>query len=246
MLSGTAVPATTDRVLLDGLRRALAAPAGLPLQGAKAGAALFGASAASRAAAQRCRSEGLVSVLRTESRGPQKREICALSERGLSFLVIELGPADAVRDLSSAISAYSAEVGALSSAAARLQTTLNGLRRAVETTLVRLAPADARLAADGNADWIQAVFRHLERRAEAGATGDCPLPELFGHARRADADLSVGRFHDGLRLLYAEGRMGLQPWTGPLYELPEPELALLVGHEVAYYASRPSSAPDSK
>jgi len=27
------------------------------------------------------------------------------------------------------------------------------------------------------------------------------------------------------------------PWTGPLYDLPEPHFALLVGHEVAYYAS---------
>ena len=28
----------------------------------------------------------------------------------------------------------------------------------------------------------------------------------------------------------------LHPWTGPLYALPEPAFALLVGHEVAYYA----------
>ena len=30
---------------------------------------------------------------------------------------------------------------------------------------------------------------------------------------------------------------GRVTWTGPLYAIPEPPLALLVGHEIAYYAS---------
>jgi len=37
------------------------------------------------------------------------------------------------------------------------------------------------------------------------------------------------------------GRLRLAPWTGPLYELPEPALALLIGHEVLYYV-RPQHA----
>jgi hypothetical protein len=40
-----------------------------------------------------------------------------------------------------------------------------------------------------------------------------------------------------LRLLYDAGRIYLHPWTGPLYAVPEPTFALLVGHNVAYYAS---------
>ena len=40
-----------------------------------------------------------------------------------------------------------------------------------------------------------------------------------------------------LRRLHAEERIYLHPWTGPLCELPQPPLALLVGHEIAYYAS---------
>ena len=43
---------------------------------------------------------------------------------------------------------------------------------------------------------------------------------------------------DGLRKLHQQEQIYLHPWTGPLYDLPEPALALLVGHEVAYYASR--------
>jgi hypothetical protein len=40
-----------------------------------------------------------------------------------------------------------------------------------------------------------------------------------------------------LRRLHADRRIALQPWTGPLHELPEPGLALLQGHSLAFYAS---------
>ena len=33
------------------------------------------------------------------------------------------------------------------------------------------------------------------------------------------------------------GKIYLHPWTGPLYDIPEPPYALLIGHEIAYYAS---------
>ncbi len=37
--------------------------------------------------------------------------------------------------------------------------------------------------------------------------------------------------------MHQAGRIYVHPWTGPLHELPEPAYALLVGHEIAYYAS---------
>jgi hypothetical protein len=49
--------------------------------------------------------------------------------------------------------------------------------------------------------------------------------------------VTIGQFHDGLRRLHDGATIYLHPWTGPLYELPEPRFALLVGHEIAYYAS---------
>jgi hypothetical protein len=63
------------------------------------------------------------------------------------------------------------------------------------------------------------------------------LPELFRRLRDAYPSLTVGQFHDRLRLLHRGEKIYLHPWTGPLYELPEPACALLVGHEIAYYAS---------
>jgi hypothetical protein len=82
------------------------------------------------------------------------------------------------------------------------------------------------------------ILSHLARRDEAGASEDCPLPELFREARQSAPHLTIGRFHDGLRSLCDAGQIYLHPWTGPLYALPEPRYALLAGHEVAYYASQ--------
>ncbi|MGH9678132.1 MAG: hypothetical protein ACRD36_13595, partial [Candidatus Acidiferrum sp.] len=69
------------------------------------------------------------------------------------------------------------------------------------------------------------------------AAGDCPLPDLFDQIKSAESNLTIGLFHDCLRRLYDEGRVYLHPWTGPLHEIPEPNLALMMGHIVAYYVS---------
>jgi hypothetical protein len=60
---------------------------------------------------------------------------------------------------------------------------------------------------------------------------------LYRRAQAAAPGLTIGAFHDALRRLRDAGSIHLHPWTGPLYALPEPPLALLVGHEIAYYAS---------
>ncbi len=74
--------------------------------------------------------------------------------------------------------------------------------------------------------------------SSAGAAQDCPLPELFRSLTMRDADLTIGTFHDCLRSLHESGRIYLHPWTGPLYAIPEPSYAMLVGHGIAYYASQ--------
>jgi hypothetical protein len=83
----------------------------------------------------------------------------------------------------------------------------------------------------------QAIAEHLSAWHEGGALGDCPLPELFRRLHADDAGLTIGLFHDRLRLMHQGARIYLHPWTGPLYVMPEPAHALLVGHEIAYYAS---------
>lgn len=83
----------------------------------------------------------------------------------------------------------------------------------------------------------QHVLDGLTRWREAERLGDCPLPALFRGMKAVSPRLTIGQFHDALRSLHEACAIYLHPWTGPLYELPEPALALLAGHEIAYYAS---------
>jgi hypothetical protein len=86
-------------------------------------------------------------------------------------------------------------------------------------------------------DWLPAALEHLAQRRGPAALADCPLPELYRIAQQSTPGLTIGQFHDGIRHLYDRQEIYLHPWTGPLFELPEPTVALMVGHEIAYYAS---------
>jgi hypothetical protein len=89
----------------------------------------------------------------------------------------------------------------------------------------------------------RALCAHLAAWHDGGALGDCPLPELFRRLHTDFPALTIGQFHDRIRLTHQGGRVHLHPWTGPLYEIPEPAYALLVGHEIAYYASLREPSP---
>jgi hypothetical protein len=90
---------------------------------------------------------------------------------------------------------------------------------------------------NGSETLAAALLTHLRQWQASGASEDCPLPELFRRVRQAAQGMSIGQFHDSLRRLTESEQIYLHPWTGPLYDMPEPPLALLVGHEIAYYAS---------
>jgi hypothetical protein len=94
--------------------------------------------------------------------------------------------------------------------------------------------AVAVLDAEPAADLAPAV---LARLADWSGPTDCTLPELYRALSLLDPAPTIGQFHDCLRRLHADGAVALHSWTGPLYAMPEPAYALLVGHGIAYYAS---------
>ncbi|MCI0704145.1 MAG: PadR family transcriptional regulator [Planctomycetia bacterium] len=95
-------------------------------------------------------------------------------------------------------------------------------------------PRVALLDAPPETDLASSILAHL---ADWTGATDCPLPELFRALTVLELPPSIGAFHDCLRHLHADGAITLPAWTGPLYAMPEPAYALLVGHGIAYYAS---------
>jgi hypothetical protein len=81
----------------------------------------------------------------------------------------------------------------------------------------------------------QILLKNLQAWRNENAAQDIPLPKLYQQTM-SEPD-KLGAFHDALRKLHEQGKIALHPWTGPLYALPEPAFALLIGHEIAYYAN---------
>ena len=142
------------------------------------------------------------------------------------------------------LEARHAQAAGLLSAARQMLTELSAIRAVAERVLERVREPGYVWSTEEEEhepptpESTSLLLDVLVRRPKAAGAGvDCPLRELFRLAREADPALTPGRFHDALRGLSEEGRVYLHPWTGPLYDLPEPAYALLVGHVVAYYAS---------
>jgi hypothetical protein len=95
------------------------------------------------------------------------------------------------------------------------------------------AGASEAVALLAGTDLAPAICAYL---ADRTGPADCPLPELFRALAPTDAP-TIGQFHDCLRQLHADGTVSFTAWAGPLYALPEPQYALLIGHGIAYYAS---------
>ena len=213
------------QAVLTALGRAAAEPGGLPLHGSKTASGLFAATSLGKQAAQRCKDEGYLQPTPSP-------EAYVLTDKGLAYLLSQVNPRQVLEDFVRALEQRQTQAADLLGVARRMQETLDGLRATAEKVL-RGVPAPA---ADEEA-WKQSALTFLARRQAAQTDGDCPLPELYRQARQAAPALTIGGFHDALRQLHETNKIELHPWTGPLYALPEPSCALLVGHMIAYYAS---------
>lgn len=244
----------STQLILDALSRAVAEPVGLPLFGSKAAGGLFTSTAAAKQAAQRSKDESLLQVVRVEKRGRNDVEICTITEKGIAFLLNQVSPKPVLEELVRAVEARQQQVNSLVAAAQQTQTNLDMLRAVTEKVLQTLHPPalplpsrngkpqgtnghPAQPAPPPEPAWPGRIMPLLHHWQATHPTEDCSLPELYRQLCQAGPAPTVGEFHDALRQLHEQGRIYLHPWTGPLYDLPEPSLALLVGHEVAYYVS---------
>ncbi len=231
------------QLLIDALGRAALAPAGLPLIGTKSAPGLFPATAPARQAAQRAYADGLLRLVTAEPNGKSERDRYATTDAGLAFLLGQTSPKQVLEDLARAVEGRHRQIDDLLRVAGEMQMEL----AAINSTLAKLGEPGSLATgaktrtpvanAPSSPSWLNDLRQHL---ADWNTAGDCPLPELYRRLQAAHSNLTIGGFHDGLRELHDRDQVYLHPWTGPLYALPEPAFALLVGHEIAYYASQRS------
>jgi hypothetical protein len=241
----------SQQLVLTALSRAAAA-AGTPLHGGKAAPGLFPATAVGRQAAQRCRDEGFLCLLDEPPPASPKAALqpqrWAITDKGLAFLLAQVSPRPVLEDLVRALEARQGQLEELLALVRRAQADVEVMRASVEKVLAHVCAGMAPAAQPNRLNTLfqsfrgatmpHAVLGELSRWAPSGASEDCPLPDLFRLLQGQVPELTLGAFHDALRQLHEAGQIYLHPWTGPLYDVPEPACALLVGHMVAYYASR--------
>jgi hypothetical protein len=178
-----------------------------------------------------------------------------------------VNPKQVLEDFVRALEARQGEVGELLDSARHMAGVLSGIRDAVSRVLPRVtagrmvnpdrehenlrrseslrstamhlngSAGAVLLESPAEADLGTAILTRLDDWSSLACAGeDCPLPELF-RSLAAGSPATIGEFHDTLRQLHSTGAIYLHPWTGPLHEMPEPAYALLIGHNIAYYAS---------
>ncbi len=240
------------QMLLDALSAAAADPAGLPLYKSKSEPGLFPATAAGKPLAQKALADGLFALIPATGLRPG-RETAAATPKGLDTLAAHASPKQVIEDFVRAVERREADVRHLAAETGRLADAFAGLKSTLAAILPRVTadrasvnghpppesagmPATAPVRAQ--VDLAGRVLARLSDWAASAAAGqDCPLPDLFRSLSTLEEPPTIGTFHDCLRALADGRRVYLHPWTGPLYTLPEPEYALLSGHNVAYYAS---------
>lgn len=160
-----------------------------------------------------------------------KAAYCELTAKGRDWLLEHENPWLLLEDLLTATERQAEQVDDLLRTWQEQRDLLQKQSEDIRRVLARLDGDNSPSQSEIGDRIKEALSRHA-LRAEPAA---CSLCELFHQVQQADANLSVGRFHDELRELHRRGDVAFTPWTGPLYELPEPHLALLIGHEVLYY-----------
>jgi hypothetical protein len=220
----------------------MASPSGIALYSTKTAAGLFNGSSSAKEAARQSLEKGYVRVVRSEPKGKALQEICTLTDKGLAYLLGQVSPKQIFEDFVRAIEGRQSQLTELVAAARQTHTTLNDLRTLAAKVLLHIEQSSgnglaARPDLNGAEAWKAEMLSVLTQWPAGKISDDYPLPELYRQVKKSASNLTIGHFHDALRHFHEQGQLYLHPWTGPLYELPEPAFALLIGHEIAYYAS---------
>ncbi len=233
-------------ILLDALRTAAGHAGELRLyRSGKLPGVLAARTAAHAQAATQALRDGLIEVVRTETRGKTTVEFVRVTPRGVDFVLQHDSPARAMDELRDVLALNAQQLPAW---VAEMRQELDSLSRRVLDEVARIGQRLDRLAQhvetvlhhaaqtqqSAPAPWTQAAIEYLAGRHGMTGQATCPLPELYAALHARQFALAIKEFHTGLRRLQDDGLVRLLPHAadgGP----PEPEFALPNDGAVLYY-----------
>jgi hypothetical protein len=187
--------------------------------------------------------EGLLTIVRTETKGKVVVEWVRVSPAGVAFVHDRDSPKAVLRELRVILDTARAgvpvwmvsareEIATLSAKfeqrASELLARLDSLTERVEAALRRSETASPTLTKSMTelVPWGVAALEYLDQRKAAKAAGDCPLPELFQALIATHPDLTLAAFQDGLRHLAEVRALRLAPAEPSA--ITEPEYAFVI------------------
>jgi hypothetical protein len=248
---------------LEAIERALADPSPRKLHGTKGNPGIFLASSAvAKAAAQRCLDLGLLAPCGEQRTKSKVTPLYGIAPAGVQYL-LEHDPLQrllaATQDGVTRLAQTSVDC---QQTLARMQQQVTKLQEAVHNAASRLQPPDIEkmlaavsvardAAATGpaagsragspassagtNAELDAALLQYLQQHKRQAPLRPLDLPQLFRLAQSRQPALSLGSFHDVVRRLADARQLRLSPFTQAMYQLPEPQYAMIVGREIMYY-----------
>jgi hypothetical protein len=250
------MPDKVVEILLDVLKQALAVSGDHRLYRSGRLEGLFaGRTGIQGEASAKALSDGLLEVVRKETKGKSTVEWVRATHRATEFLHEHESPMQALKDLhgilqpgKDSVPLWLAEIRQqlqmlskkLEEEAGRWTHCLQALSEQVEKALQQAHASPVPLSNGLVADipWAPDALAYLERRRLNAGTAPCPLPELFAAVHDRHADLSISAFHERLRRLQDHRLLRLLPFDGPASGISQPEYALADGTGLLYYATR--------
>jgi hypothetical protein len=239
-------PADPLPLAIQALAPALADPTPKVLFGSGTTPGFFkGAAQAVKAAARLCEERRWVAGT---GEWVGKKQKYRITPEGVRAVLEHSETLALLRSLATAVGQQVTQVGMLVNGLQPLADVVGQLARRmeppdVEQVLRKLqgaaVPQHRPAESSGDQEWLPEVVHAVAQQRQRDRYQPLTLPQVFAAVRQKRPALSLGQFHDGLRLLREQGKIRLLPYTRALATIDDPRNAMFFDGEVMYYADLP-------
>ncbi|CAN5306925.1 hypothetical protein BH10PLA2_BH10PLA2_29930 [soil metagenome] len=210
-------------------------------------------TAANKDAADLMLRDGLLEIVRTETKGKTTTQWVRSTPKAVDFVHQHESPLQTLQDLKLLLQTTKdglpqwlddlrqrlvQQSDELTREVQKWSQRLESLHTQVSEALQKATVMPKRLGVnDSDSEWARELLDYLGRRKSTGMEGECSLPELFNALQLSHKEMSISGFHDQLMRLQDRRTLRLLPFSGDVSTIPEPEFALPDGTQLLYYVA---------